>query len=416
MVQNIKISLHDYNLEADLAKIKEWSIPSSEKKNLVAFIREFISGRVTGRKPNVATAKSILAMLRTSMEYLNKEGASLTQEDIIKYSDELAEDKVKKNIQGKHEKGDKPYKEAVKLRIKYSLAVYLKWLLKEKSASFVQILKIKPQIKRASVDFLTEEEIIKLLDHCKNDEEKFLVGILFDSGLRAEEFYNIRKEDIEAPKDRGYYRINIKTEYSKTQGRIISLTWYKSYDLVKNYLQLRTQQGIRPGEPVFNMKYRTAREFLYRLGLRVLGRKIYFHLFRHSSATYYASKINRQQLCIRYGWAFSSDMPDTYISRSGVEMKDVEDKFDNLERINLREENNKLKTEIAIIKENSESGRTEMENLKKKQEEQQKELEKMDMFFVRAMENPKMVVKLKNIIEKKIKEEMLESKIPRIKV
>jgi len=50
------------------------------------------------------------------------------------------------------------------------------------------------------VDFLTEEEVIKLLDHCKNDEERFLVGILFDSGLRAEEFYNIRKEDIEAPK------------------------------------------------------------------------------------------------------------------------------------------------------------------------------------------------------------------------
>jgi len=67
--------------------------------------------------------KSILMMLRTSLEYLNKESSSLTQEDIIKYSDDLAEDKIKKNIQGKHQKGDKPYKETVKLRIKYSLAV-----------------------------------------------------------------------------------------------------------------------------------------------------------------------------------------------------------------------------------------------------------------------------------------------------
>ncbi len=350
MIQNIKIALHEYNLEAEVAKVKTWGVPAIEKKNLVAFMREFVSGRVTGRKPNMATARNILIMLRTSLEYLNKESSKLTQEDIITYSDDMSQDKVKKNIQGKHKKGDKPYKEPVKLRIKYSLAVYLKWLLKEKSAPFVEILKIKPQIKKSSVDFLSEEEIKKLLNGCKNDEERFLIGILFDSGLRAEEFYNIRKEDIELPKESGYYRIHIKTEYSKTQGRIISLTWYQSYELVKNYLQKRTMEGIRTGEPVFSMKYRTAREFLYRLGERVLGRKLYFHLFRHSSATYYASKINRQQLCIRYGWAFSSDMPDTYINRSGIDMKDVEEKFEGVERFKLREENDKLKTDFSILK------------------------------------------------------------------
>jgi len=350
MIQNIKIALHEYNIEAEVAKVKTWSIPAIEKKNLVAFMREFVSGRVTGRKPNMATARNILIMLRTSLEYLNKESSKLTQEDIITYSDDMSQDKVKKNIQGKHKKGDKPYKEPVKLRIKYSLAVYLKWLLKEKSASFVEILKIKPQIKKSSVDFLSEEEIKKLLNGCKSDEERFLIGILFDSGLRAEEFYNIRKEDIELPKESGYYRIHIKTEYSKTQGRIISLTWYQSYELVKNYLQKRTLEGIRAGEPIFNMKYRTAREFLYRLGERVLGRRLYFHLFRHSSATYYASKINRQQLCIRYGWAFSSDMPDTYINRSGIDMKDVEEKFEGVERFKLKEENDKLKTDFGVLK------------------------------------------------------------------
>ncbi len=366
MIQNIKIALHEYNIEAELAKVKTWSIPAVEKKNLVAFMREFVSGRVTGRKPNMATARNILIMLRTSLEYLNKESSKLTQEDIITYSDDMSQDKVKKNIQGKHKKGDKPYKEPVKLRIKYSLAVYLKWLLKEKSASFVEILKIKPQIKRSSVDFLSEEEIKKLLNGCKSDEERFLIGVLFDSGLRAEEFYNIRKEDIELPKESGYYRIHIKTEYSKTQGRIISLTWYQSYELVKNYLQKRTLEGIRTGEPVFSMKYRTAREFLYRLGERVLGRRLYFHLFRHSSATYYASKINRQQLCIRYGWAFSSDMPDTYINRSGIDMKDVEEKFEGVERFKLKEENDKLKTDLGILKDSFnqeiEALRRELEN------------------------------------------------------
>jgi hypothetical protein len=54
---------------------------------------------------------------------------------------------------------------------------------------------------------------------------------------------------------------------------------------------------------------------------------LHYHLFRHSSATYYADRLNRQQLCIRYGWAFSSDMPDVYIARTGVDSVELEQKF-----------------------------------------------------------------------------------------
>ncbi len=41
-------------------------------------------------------------------------------------------------------------------------------------------------------------------------------------------------------------------------------------------------------------------------------------MLRHSSATYWAPKMNRYQLCAKYGWAFSSDMPDRYIGRKGI--------------------------------------------------------------------------------------------------
>ena len=50
-------------------------------------------------------------------------------------------------------------------------------------------------------------------------------------------------------------------------------------------------------------------------------------MFRHTSATYYATKLNRQELCYRYGWKFSSDMPDVYISRAGMESKQLDEKF-----------------------------------------------------------------------------------------
>src|SRR5207249_2110518 len=41
--------------------------------------------------------------------------------------------------------------------------------------------------------------------------------------------------------------------------------------------------------------------------------------------------------CIRYGWAFSSDMPDIYISRAGVDMAELEQKFAGTEMNELKQ-------------------------------------------------------------------------------
>ena len=63
----------------------------------------------------------------------------------------------------------------------------------------------------------------------------------------------------------------------------------------------------------------------------MLKRPVHYHLFRHSSTTYYATKLNRQELCYRYGWKFSSNMPDVYISRAGMETRQLDEKFTQTE-------------------------------------------------------------------------------------
>ena len=156
--------------------------------------------------------------------------------------------------------------------------------------------------------------------------------MLFDSGARAEEFHNIRHEDLQLPRNsENFVKLTLKEEYSKTKGRVISLYWHHSLEAIQDYLNDRLRDGLLPAEPVFNGGYSRTRKFLYRLGKRVLGRPVHYHLFRHSSATHYASKLNRQQLCIRYGWRFSSPMPDVYISRAGVEDKELDQKFEATE-------------------------------------------------------------------------------------
>ncbi len=57
------------------------------------------------------------------------------------------------------------------------------------------------------------------------------MALLFDSGARAEEFLNIRYEDIEIPEKDNFVRLTLKEEYSKTKGRVISLYWKHSLEL-----------------------------------------------------------------------------------------------------------------------------------------------------------------------------------------
>jgi len=78
-------------------------------------------------------------------------------------------------------------------------------------------------------EFEVKQEIEKLWKKCKSESERFLIAVLFDSGARIEEFLNIRYEDLQLPdKSSNYVKLTLKEEYSKTTGRVISLSWKHS--------------------------------------------------------------------------------------------------------------------------------------------------------------------------------------------
>jgi len=187
---------------------------------------------------------------------------------------------------------------------------------------------------------------------------------LFDAGCRIEEFLNIRMEDVEEPNANSpYYKITLKEEYSKTAGRTIGLYWQYSTEAIKEYL---SEHHFKSSEPVYTSRYDDVRFYLKRLGQRVLKRRVYAHLFRHSSSTYYASKLNRQQLCYRYGWAFSSRMPDVYIPRAGMVEEKINEQFKNEEISALRERLDKYEQLLKIVLDNGkETLMNVKENIKK---------------------------------------------------
>lgn len=72
-------------------------------------------------------------------------------------------------------------------------------------------------------------------------------------------------------------------------------------------------------------------------------------MLRHSSATYWAPKMNRYQLCAKYGWAFKSNMPDRYIERKGIIFDQIAEKGDEDQTTSLQKENRQLMEKVEML-------------------------------------------------------------------
>ena len=343
---NIKIPIHKRNLNARKKSISKWDIAEEDKKDLFRFLDDLELGKVNkGNKITEARRLKYLSILKVPLEFFKKSISELELKDVERFEKALSSGRLKT-------RNKTPFRASTRADIRRMLKIYLKWKLgdNEKFRKLTDWFDMKTPVK--TPDYLSEQEIIKLYKACKNAEERYMVAVLFDAGCRAEEFFNIRKEDIQLSEGKdNYVKITFKEEYSKTKGRVISLYWLYSNEAVQDYFKERLQEGLKSDEQVFKNTYDNARQFLNRFGKKVLGKSVHFHLFRHSSATYYAGKINRQQLCYRYGWKFSSDMPDIYISRAGMENAELDKQFENTELADLKHSLDKFKQENEMIKE-----------------------------------------------------------------
>ena len=342
---NIKIEIHKRNVEARLESLNKWEVPEEVKTSILDFLNDLELGKVNrGRRISKARQLKYLDMLKNPLEYWNKKIEDLDSKDIESFERDLTTDKILSK------RKNQPYSHESKRDIRIALKIFLKWKLGESKA--IELIGwLDTRRVNKTPEYLKDSEVEKLYKSCKNAKERFLLAVLFDSGARAEEFLNIRYEDLEIPKDNGSFcRLTLKEEYSKTSGRVISLYWKYTLEAVRDYMKEREYSGIKSNDPIFEGTYDSARFFLMRLGKRILNKSIHFHLFRHSSATYYASKLNRQEVCYRYGWKFSSNMPDIYISRAGMESKELDEKFaaTEIEILQKKLENQGQKRSIEV--------------------------------------------------------------------
>lgn len=350
-----KFDLYNYDLKEKLLVLKHWKVSRRELSKFKYFLEDLRSGRVQrGKRLADARVVKYISIMRLPLEYF-KDLENLNLKKVEKFNKDLATDVLKSRF-------GKPFLSSTKADILSMLSVYLRWRLGKKAIPLTDWF--DRRVKKKTPEYLSEVEVEKLYRSCRTAEQRFLIAVLFDTGARASEFYNLRYSDIEFSSN--YIKMTFREEFSKTKGRTVSLYWKHSNDAVRDYLKERVEHVIKPSDAVFLMPYDNARQFLIRLGRKVLDRKLHFHLFRHSSATYYANKLNRQELCYRYGWAFSSAMPDVYISRTGMINKDLDEKFKSTELEEVKKRQEKTEQMYKVLLDKIEKVKFEREKIKHK--------------------------------------------------
>ncbi|MCG3141123.1 MAG: Tyrosine recombinase XerD [Anaerolineae bacterium] len=347
ILTNGKIDIHSF---ADRMKTYEErlrhhsAITETNKKLIFDFLRDCELGKTVlhSQKKQIGIAR-LLKYIQTLTQL-----AGWIQTDFDKITQAEMETLVLAIEKDRHTRKDgKPFTPSVKRDFKVVLRKFYKWLLGDNQIYPPIVRWIDTRDVIPEIPCLRREQVEQLSELATNPRDRAIIWTLFDSGARAEEFLNIRFRHLEKVQGEGKEEIyRIRIEYSKTKPRSILLPISSSYI----NLHLRHSKDSAPDQQVFPVTYGNLAKILRELGKKVLKRRVNPHLFRHSSATYYATRLSRASFCNRFGWSYRSNMADRYIDREALTDQESvravrEDSMETLKR-----ENHALKEDLAQVR------------------------------------------------------------------
>ncbi|MCL5068426.1 MAG: site-specific integrase, partial [Thaumarchaeota archaeon] len=201
-------------------------------------------------------------------------------------------------------------------------------------------------------DLLTPEEIDLLSSATGDAQDAALVKVLDDAGGRIGELLTLRIKDVE---QRPYgFKLNVWA--SKTYAHPIPIA--KSAPALARWLSLHPFRDS-PNAPLWLNSYN--QQMLYGAATRKMelimkrveqisgkkfGKRVWFHLFRHTSATEFMRKGKGSQgvMCKRYGWTAGSRMSSIYAHLVDDDVEEAIAKSDA-----TSEEYAKLSSEKSIV-------------------------------------------------------------------
>ena len=235
-----------------------------------------------------------------------------------------SEDDLKLMIDAFARKGISPRSvEDYKQTIKKFYSWYLSPQKYKKACEWVKIRNNVDRLKK-SEEMITEEEINRLVEACRNLRDKALVTLAYDSGCRIGELLTLRIKDLELD-DRGMMvhvsgKTGERTVYVIGDSIAYLREWRKVHPHGSNgdsflFVDLVT------GEP---MNYDAARIGISKAVKRAgIKKRVHLHLFRHSYATRYSEVLSESVLKAQMGWTGSSRMAQKYVHLSAQQQKNA---------------------------------------------------------------------------------------------
>ena len=316
---------------------------SDHNKQLVkSYLRDAALGKTiidrAKKKISPSTLISYICHLSILILFVNKDLDKLDNSDMENYIEALETDVIrsrKKIMVGRQIRvSNTPYSPRYKVDNKVTIKKFYKWLLGD-NIRYPKIVEwFDTYIKEKEISALTVLEIERLVDRGKKTLQRAFVQMLFDGGFRISEFLNIRLHHLRLRNFDEVHQNSIKcfsarVVFSKTFPRTVLMPMGTTTKWLKMWLEEHpANPRIKPDGtieaddvtmPLFPITAGAARQLLSRLGRHVLGKRVYPHLLRHSSATYWCNKLSYFQLCKRFGWSMTSKQPKRYIDREGIE-------------------------------------------------------------------------------------------------
>ena len=310
-----------------------------DEKRIKLFLKDCTIGKYSRKKVKVKRRLRYVIDLTTLSQYFKKPWPSITERDATRWYLELEKGTIRKKRGGNEVYGSGGKNSFIETFHKFG-----KWLYRDKPEKYQKIFGwMKKFEENKEISALTRREIEKIADGC-DTRDKAIIMFLFDSGARASEFLNIKLDDLR--KEGEYYKVRIRI--SKTKPRTIILP-IASRSLGV-WLEIHPNKNDQNAF-LFPITYDGLRLMLKRKS-KIIGKKVYPHLFRHSSATFYANRYrNPFKLAYRYGWAMNSKEVQRYIDREGIEEEEIKGIMEKESSDTLRAENAKIKEEFALLRE-----------------------------------------------------------------
>ena len=223
------------------------------------------------------------------------------------------------------------YKEAKILNPRYKPLLYE---MSKNKTTQTKLLKLKEPKKFPGT--LKTEEVQKLVDGCNNLRNKFLVKLLFETGIRIGEALGLRHEDIDSVGGKNEIHIvprddNVNNAQNKPNAeRIVQasgdlMRLYGRY-IVDEYPDVDSDYvfvNIWKGEIGHPMKYSTARG-LFKSLKKKTGIDVYAHILRHTHATdLIRSGMDIAYVQKRLGHASIQTTVNTYVHLTDDDMKEA---------------------------------------------------------------------------------------------